>query len=619
LIKLPNSNTIRNLNTFYNLGIFNLIKVLTYRLLLKLHLHKVQWIKSDLLNGVFFNTVSTFLETNEEIRSFEKLENGLFVFGEKYISLNRCQINWHKNYIENKISYKQNSKWWEINDFDFQLGDIKTVWELSRFDWVVQLAILASTGEKRALDLLNQRLNDWVKNNPNYEGVNWKCGQEASIRVMHLIYASIILNGEKLSSRPLVSLIEAHIKRIAPTISYAFAQNNNHGTSEAIALFVGAHFLTINGVSKYEKLSTKARKWLEERALTLFSKDGCFSQYSTNYHRLVLDTYSFCETYRSFYKLDSFTIQFYTIIRKAIIWLEVLIDSQNGDVPNIGANDGAKLFNTLNYKYRDYKQSVQWANLVYNNRLIFPITFNQFEIYKKLGVKMESAVTSEQISSIFLKGDDDGFMIYRNKEILIVFKRPIYKFRPSQSDALHLDLWIDGTNILRDGGSYSYNSTIDKANYYNGVASHNTIQFDRRDQMPKISRFLFGAWLKENRFECIIEKNVIKLSSSYFDYKGAFHKRELCIWDDKIVVKDELDVMNEFAILNWRFTPNLFNFSSDDSLNKEIKIDVKNKIITGDFEIFSETESKVYFQENPVPVTKNKFYNSGDFTTTITW
>ena len=66
---------------------------------------------------------------------------------------------------------------------------------------------------------------------------------------------------------------------------------------------------------------------------------------------------------------------------------------------------------------------------------------------------------------------------------------------------MHVDLWLGGTNVLRDGGSYSYNISNEITKYYNGVSSHNSIQFDDRDQMPVLGRFLFGSWLKEIKFE----------------------------------------------------------------------------------------------------------------------
>ena len=45
----------------------------------------------------------------------------------------------------------------------------------------------------RALDRLNAWLSDAAEHNPPWRGPNWKCGQEASIRVMHLAAAALML------------------------------------------------------------------------------------------------------------------------------------------------------------------------------------------------------------------------------------------------------------------------------------------------------------------------------------------------------------------------------------------------------------------------------------------
>ena len=64
---------------------------------------------------------------------------------------------------------------------------------------------------------------------------------------------------------------------------------------------------------------------------------------------------------------------------------------------------------------------------------------------------------------------------------------------PSQADAMHVDLWVNGKNLLVDAGSYSYNTNTGLSDYFNGTASHNTVQFDDRDQMPKLGRFYLEA------------------------------------------------------------------------------------------------------------------------------
>ena len=614
---------IKNINqiiTYYRLGGLNLIRVGLYRVLLKLGLHSVQKIEKKSINGPFFCVQDpTLLNNNDGLPSYEVLRKGFHPFSGCYISFDNDTPNWHKNYFNNHESSFKNIDWWKIPDFDIQLGDIKTVWELSRFGWVVQLSIIASTGDKRALDLLNERLNSWIQENQFYKGVNWKCGQEASIRVMHLILAAIILNQLESPLKSLIDLIEIHIKRIAPTISYAIGQDNNHGTSEAAALFVGGHFLTLQGLNHYKKYELIGKGWLEDRARKLFSDDGCLSQYSVNYQRLALDTYSFCETYRRINILAPFSNALYNKIKKATHWLEILTDSKTGDAPNIGANDGARIFNMFNFDYRDFRNSVQWANLIFNNRFIYSITENQHKIYNQLGIIVKSAWKDNPIQEALLMGNDDGFFIYRKSDLLLVFKRPFFKFRPSHSDALHVDLWIGGKNILRDGWSYSYNTTTEKSSYYCGVASHNSIQFDSRDQMPKVGRFLFGSWLKEIEFHCDSSKHSFMISAAYRDYLDSFHKRELFISSNKVIVKDQYSGIKQNAQLKWRLNPNQFKFDSGISKKNEINIDITSRIITGDFNLSAEFESRFYLTESSLPVISNTLNRSGNFITNITW
>lgn len=608
---------VNKLVTYYRLGLINLCRVGFYKLSLKLNIHPVQKISVEPFIGIFFKQPEIGLPYGSS--SLESIKSGFFPFSGDFISFENEEINWHKNYFNNQQSKFKNYNWWDIPDFDLALGDIKTVWELSRFDWVIQLVILSISGDKDAIIILNKRLNHWLQENLPYKGVNWKCGQEASIRVMHLIFSAMIIEQFEKPSHSLLKIIEMHIKRIAPTISYAIGQNNNHGTSEAAALFIGGHFLKINGFLQYEKYEKIGRKWLEDRSITLFSEDGCFSQYSTNYHRVALDTYSFCETYRRYNNLKPFSRGLNDKLVKATYWLEVLTDKNSGNVPNMGANDGAKLFPTFKYEYRDYRRSVQWANLVFNNRLIYGLTENDKFIFNKLGVKTALANLDSPTDNILLKGNEDGFFIYRNKSVLLVFKRPIFKFRPSQSDAMHIDLWIGGQNVLRDGGSYSYNTSFDNSNYYNGVASHNTVQFDGRNQMPRFSRFLFGSWLKEHKFNFYQSNKSIYISTGYNDYLGAFHQRTITLKEKEILIEDTVKSFKTSAKINWRLNASgwVYVLSSENKTDFEINL-ISNEI-KGDFSKSCGLESLFYHNESKIPVVYKDLNKEGRFSTKIIW
>ena len=79
---------------------------------------------------------------------------------------------------------------------------------------------------------------------------------------MHLAVAALILDQVNTTSDALQNLLVLHLQRIAPTIGYAVAQDNNHGTSEAAALFIGGTWLQKYG-HKEKKWSELGRKWLE--------------------------------------------------------------------------------------------------------------------------------------------------------------------------------------------------------------------------------------------------------------------------------------------------------------------------------------------------------------------
>ena len=131
---------------------------------------------------------------------------------------------------------------------------------------------------------------------------------------MQLILAKFIVDQHLVYSPSFITFIKNHCERINATISYAIAQNNNHGTSESAALYIGGVILIeISGID--EKLNKKAIKWykkgkalLENRVDALILNDGSFSQYSTNYHRLLLDTLNIVEFWRVKLKKSSFKI-----------------------------------------------------------------------------------------------------------------------------------------------------------------------------------------------------------------------------------------------------------------------------------------------------------------------
>jgi hypothetical protein len=325
--------------TAYALGLPNVFRVAAYRLSLFLGLNPARRLKTRRIKGTFFRPIASSIKATppagwkEEARFFGWLPVSWAKGG--------CP-DWHANPVSGSRVDAFDRPWWEIPDFDRRAGDIKAVWEASRFDWVLAMAQRAAAGEADEGFRLNAWLENWCQANPPYLGPNWKCGQEASIRVMHLGMAALISGQVENPCGPLLDLVEAHLMRIAPTLRYAMAQDNNHGTSEAAALFIGGSWLCRSGRSDAKRWERLGRDWLEERARRLIASDGSFSQYSVNYHRLLLDTFSMVEVWRRHAGLKEFSRFWQSRAAAAARWLAAMVDPKSGDSPNLGANDGAR-------------------------------------------------------------------------------------------------------------------------------------------------------------------------------------------------------------------------------------------------------------------------------------
>ena len=95
--------------------------------------------------------------------------------------------DWFANPFENKQVKKLNTAHWSIIS-DFNQGDIKCIWELSRFAWAYPLLRAYSLTNDESFSAAFWRLvEDWVQKNPPNKGVHWKCGQEITLRMLALV------------------------------------------------------------------------------------------------------------------------------------------------------------------------------------------------------------------------------------------------------------------------------------------------------------------------------------------------------------------------------------------------------------------------------------------------
>ena len=604
--------------TALDLGIINVLRVLIYRIGIKTQLHPVCRLNGEIPSGPYFESCAIPPSDLSPICGWDDYGN---LFSHIRFPLDKKPPCWLKNLITEGEFVSPLQSWWKISDFDESIGDIKLIWELSRMDWAVAFAQRARNGDNESLNRLNIWLSDWSSKNPLYKGPNWKCAQEASIRVIHLAYVIMVLGQQKNTTKTLQELIAAHLRRIAATISYAIGQDNNHGTSEAAALFIGGSWLSSLGWKEGPQWEKRGRYLLENRVNKLISADGSFSQYSLNYHRLMLDTIVFAEIWRDQLGRRKFSKSFQKKASRAANWLYQMISPVTGRGPNLGANDGTRILQLTDSSYNDFRPTVHVAMAVFNERCAYPEDGLWHSHLQWLGLIPKKITAAAQKSQDYFDG---GLFVIRRLGLMVVLRFPNFRFRPSQADALHLDFWIDEECIFRDAGSFSYNARPDWSWYFSGTSGHNTVQFDDRDQMPKLSRFLYGSWLKTKNLVGISRSNgVDNCKAGYRDLWGASHIREVMLSDSELIVIDKVAGFANKAILRWRLLSGDWHLQTIAGgvlvTNNNFKLYVTADVLIRRCELVAGWESKYYFDKIACPVLEIEVHNFGCFTTKFQW
>ncbi|MEA1928835.1 MAG: alginate lyase family protein, partial [Candidatus Auribacterota bacterium] len=401
----------------------------------------------------------------------------------------------------------------------------------------------------------------------------------------------------------LARMIAVSAEHIEGNISYALSQKNNHPISEAMGLWtVGILFPEFKSAERWK---TRGREILEECGRELIYPDGTFSQYSTNYHRLMLHDYLWVLSLAG-KNGEIFSEELIDRVRAAGRFLVGIIDPATGRVPNLGTNDGALILPLTDCDYLDYRPVVQAVRVLLTGERAFPPgPWDEVLFWLGLTAPEYSAgdIEAPGSSDYFENG---GYLVLRgNRSRAVIRCTSEYRHRPSHADQLHLDLWYDSTNMLRDSGTYSYNAPPDDS-YFSSTGAHNTVEFDGRDQMPRLSRFLFGEWIGVKTTEPLKESaGRISWAGAYRDWRGCSHERrvELDRAGDTWTITDRVSGYMEKAVLRWRLAPELnWRLEGGCVIGDGVEIMINSDDALAGISIVDGWESLYYFEKKTIPV-----------------
>lgn len=374
--------------------------------------------------------------------------------------------------------------------------DIRLVWEAGR---LVDLPLLAARDPAAA----EAMVRSFVRENPPFRGPHWACGQEASIRLAHLLAAHRAIGGAMLPG--LRALVGAHRERILATLDYAMAQDNNHATSEAAGLWLAGMALADEAAER------RGRALLERAVARLFLAGGAFSQQAMRYQLVALEMPAFALEEARRRGRPVLSAEALARLREGAGWLCRITHPSCGHAWRLGPDDGSRFFGAP----RDDLRPALGRALA---------AFGPWPGHDaprggaRAWLDEEGGVAGLEMGSV------RAFL-----------RLPVHRFRPGQADALHLEFWDREDCLLTDGGSALYNASADPdAPDLARTAAHNTISFDGDDQMPRLSRFLYGAWLRPT--ELAAEPG--RMLGAYRDWKGRWHRREARLGDAGLTIED---------------------------------------------------------------------------------
>ena len=480
-------------------------------------------------------------------------------------------LNWFWNPLTGQ-SVSPDRLWTQMRFASEDYGDLKFILEPSRFLFVYPLArAYALSGDERFPEAFWNAIEGWADHSPPMSGPLWICGQESSLRILAWSFAvySFLHSPATTPQRTalLLSMIAAHAWRTTQTIGYARSQRSNHLFSEAVGLWTaGTLYPELKDAAAWQK---QGARLLLEAVLDQITPEGAFLQDSFNYQRMVLHQLLWTLRLAEIHK-----IELNPEIRKRTVsafeFIGRFVDSESGNVPNHGSNDGANILPLAACDYGDFRPLLRLGSCTLGR----PIALQSgpwdepalwFCAAKK--VPPSSSAWVEE-PSITLLSNSTGYHCIGSKQSWALVRAGRYTRRPFHADQLHVDLWWRGINLARDAGTYLYNGETPWNNGLAGTAVHNTVMVDGRDQMLRAGRFLWLDWAQASgrSFSTNSVNPPDRFEGEHDGYRrlGVKHSRNVqCVGEDAWAIADDLLGNDEHELrLHWLLPNRPFEVNS---------------------------------------------------------
>ena len=447
------------------------------------------------------------------------------------VSVNLSEIDcWRKDY--KNLTVSPIGYYDKIEKQNFKTnGDVKYIAELSRFHFLPFLALkFAESNDEYFINQIKQILEDWSKQNPYLQSINWTSGIELAIRSVNLIYTHYILKCFK----SLDHSLDYKIRQMM-SMNYQFLKNhlslyssaNNHLTAELMGLNVIATYFK---VKKKDSLYFKTK--LFEEIKKQVNKDGVHMELCTRYHSEVLDQFLISLKF-----LQANGGEIPEQIKKNVQAMFHFVEHVSyEDIDTVfGDNDDGSVLNPFFVQsFSLYESQLKSSNHYFKTEHISDgkIDFRNYLIFGDIPLKKHTRTLNDDFFQ------DSGYFFCYDHQSRMKLSFDCGKIGDDisaahgHSDIFHFNIQKGSENFFVDSGTFQYHEK-DKfwRDYFRGIKSHNTISLNGLDHATRNNRM---SWINRpekpvTAFDFDEENLNIKGIHNAFGNLSIFHERKIQI------------------------------------------------------------------------------------------
>lgn len=582
-------------------------KEIIHRLICKLYDKKIEYglrLKEDKYNVKYIDLpkfVGGSEEENQElINNAENILNNKIIVFDQYFDFNYkekflvdpiTKLKWD-SHLYTKVSFRK---------VDIP-GDPKLIWEINKQQYLLDLGVAYQlTSNEKYSNKIIKEINEWIRENEEYKGINWTSGLEIALRCLSWIYSiSLIkeyIQEHKININNILHYIRIQTEFIFNKLSL-YSSANNHLIGELTLLLYSSYFMDCKESGKWR---SKATKMLNEQIDNQFYDDGINKEQSVNYQIHTMELY-FLSQYLLEKNKSSLSEKVLSLLKKACFYLDKLSES-DGTVFNIGDEDGGHVLKLQSN-----------PNGVLDILQIGALTLRDLNIYKNkekvinnkalmlYGIDFKSLIeenfkyNKEKSDSYIFKS---GGMFIKDGNINNIPYKACFDFGEigmaplnahAHCDILSFNLNIDGAPFLIDCGTYKYHKDDGFRNYFRGVTTHNTISINNKNQFEFLGPFICEKTPVVKLINNSDEK--IECSTNMYKKLKCDVRRELIFNNDSILIIDKIHNLSSKSIN----VKNFFNF--DSNVIRSTNLDKESFIINNKEVIFENYIKSINLKDN---------------------